>query len=575
MKEDRTKNKFKANTLIQLLQDYRFNSILVRNFTLILAVLFLSFFLIMLVVTDRLDKITEKEVQNVSENSLRQTAQRMDTIMNEVIQISAQLSLDSDIMSYVLMDSQEALRTRQKLEQYSDIFSYVDSIYVYSSKNNSIVTNNWNGKIGEFEDLSWYNDFTERIYAPARMISRKKYNRYPSLISYILPIRLSQMQFLGGVIVNIDVEQLGGFVAVDSDENLLIVDQHDNIIFKTSDFNMKKWDAEAIDRNKILVNELASENYNYKYVSMVPLEKYQSYHTSFRQFEWMMLILIIVCSVVASIGISIYSYQPVRNIISLVQAPELFHSEMPMEFRKDETQVIIQNIIHSFYSNNELKKEMQDYLEITNKAQVTALQAQISPHFLYNTLENIRWKVMELSGGDNEASRMILKLSQLLRTSLDNADQIVPLSEEINNARLYIDILQLRYESKLEVEWDIEEGLEHCQIVKVVLQPLIENAVYHGIKPKREKGLIHISARRREDDLELVVADNGIGMDESACRELNEDLNKKYQLKAEHIGVRNVNQRLKLILGDSASMQVRSQKGKGTSVCMWIPYCEV
>ena len=170
---------------------------------------------------------------------------------------------------------------------------------------------------------------------------------------------------------------------------------------------------------------------------------------------------------------------------------------------------------------------------------------------------------------------MILKLSELLRISLDDADQIISIEQEVRNTRLYVDILQLRYESKLEVQWNIPEGVQKCAIVKVSLQPLIENAVYHGIKPKREKGIIQVHAEKDSEKLKVTIQDDGIGMDPEECRILNEDLRNNFQFKKGHIGVRNVNQRLKLLLGDQAQMKVISEKGKGTCVQMELPYREV
>ena len=170
---------------------------------------------------------------------------------------------------------------------------------------------------------------------------------------------------------------------------------------------------------------------------------------------------------------------------------------------------------------------------------------------------------------------MILKLSELLRISLDDADQIISIEQEVRNTRLYVDILQLRYESKLEVQWNIPEEVQKCAIVKVSLQPLIENAVYHGIKPKREKGIIQVYAEKDSEKLKVTIQDDGIGMDPEECRILNEDLRNNFQFKKGHIGVRNVNQRLKLLLGDQAQMNVTSEKGKGTCVQMALPYREV
>ncbi|MDD3795182.1 MAG: sensor histidine kinase [Lachnospiraceae bacterium] len=589
----------KKNLIIQLLHDYRFNSILVRNFIMILLVLLCSFLGVMLLISVKLDQLIEKEVSTISSNSLRQTAERMDTVGKEVVQISAQLSLDDDIMEFLLTDTsddsvdhKETLLAREKLDQYAGIFEYVDSIYIYSSKSNYLLTEEGGGNIGEFADLTWYNNLTERIYEPARMISRLKENKYPYLLTYILPVRLTQMQFLGGIIVNVDVEQLGEFVAAGTDENLLIIDERDNIIFSSAEeFRMKKWtqldfyqdytaregESQTLKRkgDSVVLTMLGSSEFNWRYVSMVPLRKYQDYQKDLHDFILVIVLVLGILTVASAVFISIYSYEPVKNIISLLKNPDSYDVKQFSEFRNDEIHEIIQNIIHNFYSNNRLQDDLQEYLAITNRAQIIALQAQISPHFLYNTLENIRWKAFAICKGDNEVSQMILKLSELLRISLENEKQIISLREELDNAKLYIDILQLRYEDKLSVDWEIAEDLMACQIVKVSLQPLIENAVYHGIKPLRGKGCIVIRAWSWQDTIYLSVTDNGQGMTREECEKLNQDMADKYQQKSGHIGVRNVNQRLKLLMGERAGLHIDSEAAKGTTVTMYFPLCKM
>lgn len=589
--------KKRKNMILQFLSDYRFNSILVRNFFMILMVLLCTFLVVMWTVSRKMEDIIETEVATMSHNSLNQTKERMDTLMNEVVQISGQLSLDEDIMLFLLPDGEEKLDkeatyyAKERIGMYAGIFDYVDSIYVYSSKGQYVVTSDGGGKLEDFQDLTWYDNLTERIYEPSRMISRLKNQSYPPLISYIQPIRLTQMQFLGGIIVNIDVDKLDEQIAAEESETLFIVDDRDNVIFSTDQsYFMKKWtelsfysllnkerseEAQTMEHQgkEFILNSLHSTDFKWRYVSMVPLDKYKEYQSDFWDFYMIMLLLIIILSTSSAVIISVYSYNPVKNILNLLKNPDLFDVKMDMEqgFRQDEIHEITGNIVRNFYSNKQMQKELEDYLNVVNKSQITALQAQISPHFLFNTLENLRWRAIAICKGDNEVSQIILNLSEMLRISLDNTHQIISIADEINNARLYIEILQLRYADKIKVEWDVEKRLENCQIVKVSLQPLIENAVYHGIKPLRGQGVIHIRVFGQEDRVKIQVQDNGVGMSKEECAQLNEDLQKDYVQKEGHIGVRNVGQRLKLILGDDAGLFLESGPGEGTIVIMDLP----
>lgn len=588
--------KKKKNDLLQLFGDYRFNSILVKNFFVVLITLLVTFMGLSLLVSRQMDVILTREVATINENSLNQTKERIDTLMNEVAQISGQMSLDDDIMMYLLsgsdgkMEKEIMYPAMERIKMYAGIFEYIDSIYVYSNKSRYVLTSSGGDKLDDFEDTTWYANLTERVYEPSRMISRLKNGTYPVLLSYIQPIRLTQMQFLGGIIVNIDVDKLDEQFGTENEELLLIVDDRDNVIFSTmEEYQMQKWydldyaavsnevgsNAEIVEFDGVeyMRNSMHSQDFSWRYVSIVPMGIYRQYQSSYGTFFMRMTLLIVVLSVVAATFISIYSYMPVRNILNLLKNPDMYGDKESIEknFRQNEVHEITGNIVRNFYSNREMQKELEDYLHIVDNAQLTALQAQISPHFLYNTLENIRWRAMDICKGDNEVSQIIMNLSEMLRISLDNSQQIISLADEIKNARLYIEILQLRYEDKLQVEWDVDLALEKCQIVKVSLQPLIENAVYHGIKPKRGKGTIRISASALGNRVRIQVQDDGIGMPKEECELLNQDLKENYIMREGHIGVRNVGQRLKLILGEDASIFIASEAGEGTIVTMEVP----
>ena len=329
----------------------------------------------------------------------------------------------------------------------------------------------------------------------------------------------------------------------------------------------------TLENEELILTSIHSQEFGWRYVSAVPMDKYRAYQSDFGNFYVMMCLVILVLSLVAAVTISVYSYNPVKYILDLLKNPDLFDAQADLEqgFRQDEIHEITGNIIRNFYSNKQMQKELEDYLNLVNRAQVTALQAQISPHFLYNTLENLRWRAMDICKGDNEISQIIMNLSEMLRVGLDNTHQIISLEDEIKNARLYIEILQLRYADKIRVNWEVDSSLLKCQIVKVSLQPLIENAVYHGIKPMRGQGLILIRVFREEGRLKIQIRDNGIGMSEEECSLLNQDLKEMYVMKEGHIGLRNVAQRLKLILGENAALFIMSRAGSGTVVTMDLP----
>ncbi|PHV69339.1 hypothetical protein CS063_16240 [Sporanaerobium hydrogeniformans] len=590
----------KDSRILQYIQDYRFNSILVKSFGIILGLLILTYFIIIFAVSHKMDRIIAEEVGNMSTNALAKTRDRIDVVMNEAVQIAGQLSLDEEVYKFLLPDTKElfgrdqVIKVKNKIEMYSGVFDYIDTIYIYSNKSKYIVTNSGGGKISEFDDMTWFDNLIKREYEPNRMISRVKYGTYPYLISYIHPIRLTQMQFLGGIIVNIDTQKLEDLIIANikaSQERLVILDDRDNIIFSSNrnemgkkidqikgyeNINYQNEDGYQIiheGKEDLLVAVDSSKEFKWKYISLTPLSAYAEYHNSIQAFYGKLLIACIILSIIATFIIALYCYTPVKSILDLLKNPDTYGEDYEggIGLKKDEIHDIAVNIIRNLYSNKQLQQEMKEYTNIINKAQLTALQAQISPHFMYNTLENIRWRSITSSGGENEISQIILNLSEMLRISLETNTQIISIEEEIHNAKLYIEILQLRYEDKIKVEWDVEEEVLKHSIVKVSLQPLIENAVYHGIKPLRRLGIITISIKKEDKYIIIYVKDNGIGMDQEEVNCLNQDMVEKYTLQQEHIGIRNVNQRLKLLMGDEAGISIASSLQEGTIVTVTVP----
>jgi len=223
------------------------------------------------------------------------------------------------------------------------------------------------------------------------------------------------------------------------------------------------------------------------------------------------------------------------------------------------------------YLLNAIKVEGENLRE----AELELLQAQIKPHFLYNTLDTIMW--LAESGDQNEVVKMVGSLSDFFRTSLNHGDGMFTLSEEERHVRSYLQIQQVRYQDILEYQIDFPENLKSVMIPKITLQPIVENALYHGIKNKRDMGKIIISATYKLNDVMITVKDNGVGMKEDKLAALNKKfrrINKEdySENKKESYGLYNVNERIKLKFGYRYGISIRSTYGQGTSVEVKIPF---
>ena len=215
----------------------------------------------------------------------------------------------------------------------------------------------------------------------------------------------------------------------------------------------------------------------------------------------------------------------------------------------------------------ELMEQNVHEQEQKRKSELKALQSQINPHFLYNTLDSIIW--MAEGKKNEEVVLMTASLARLLRQSISNEDEVVPIANEVEYARGYLTIQKMRYKDKLEFQIDVDPSILHIPLIKLVLQPIIENAIYHGLKYKESKGLLIIKGFPKDGNAVLQVIDDGVGMDEETLAHIYD--RHKVNYHSNGVGVYNVQKRLKLYYGEDYGITYESVVGKGTTATITIP----
>ena len=218
-----------------------------------------------------------------------------------------------------------------------------------------------------------------------------------------------------------------------------------------------------------------------------------------------------------------------------------------------------------------LKEQVIEEQEDKRKYELQALQAQINPHFLYNTLDSIIWMA---ETNDSNIVAMTEALAKLFRISLNKGNEEISLERELEHVKNYLIIQSMRYADKFTYEISAEPGVERCRTIKLILQPIVENCIYHGIKKKRGTGKITIRAYRREQNLIIEVNDDGCGMPEEICRKILSDEIESENISGSGIGVKNVNERIQLRFGKKYGLSYSSEEGVGTTVTYVLPYNE-
>lgn len=292
---------------------------------------------------------------------------------------------------------------------------------------------------------------------------------------------------------------------------------------------------------------------------------------------WSIGISLACCAVLLCAVLLVYSRTVSRPVHALVDEMKRFEQNAEA-FRYTagpatvaELQTLSDSFAHLTGRVQELMEQVRKEETALRKTELKALQAQINPHFLYNTLDSIQWMCEQ--GKDAEASRMVGALARLFRISISRGHELIPLSDELQHAKSYLIIQSYRYRDQFSYRFDVDESLGAYLCNKITIQPLIENAIYHGIDRMVDEGEIVISVHEAPDcpdDILITVSDNGVGMTEEQCRKILQ----KEKSDSGGIGVKNVNDRLKIWFGERYGITLHSELDVGTTVTVRIPKVE-
>jgi two-component system sensor histidine kinase YesM len=279
----------------------------------------------------------------------------------------------------------------------------------------------------------------------------------------------------------------------------------------------------------------------------------------------LLCIIVVILSVLLSMFIYLSVYAPIRDIV--VSAKRIGDGELDVvidDGRNDEMSSLSRNIRRMVSKLKELIDNIKKEQTAKREAELKMLQAQINPHFLFNTLNSLKWTAM--LSNNNTLSDGLEALSGLMKDTILNKDELVDIETEINNLKNYATIQRIRYGCSFSLLYDIEEALKKCLVLKFILQPIVENSILHGIEDENSMIEIRVHVSKRDECLHITVEDNGKGFDTAET-----DFARKNK-KLSGIGITNVDERIKINYGDDFGLKVESRPGLGTSAFIRLPY---
>jgi len=536
--------------------------------------------------------------------TLNQIKETLELIFNELDSLSINFDLNPSVIIKVKNQLEGRLKDYDVIKNLDDIMNlinppvnskpYIQSLYIYYKNRNMsfYVSNLGIENLNTFVDKTWYDSFMESeadTWIEAREARLFSFEKDPvNLITLYDKLYSPGSTKADGVIVmNIKkdyIENILNEAISYPDHTFLIIDSDNNIIAGTRNKSLiEESDIEKINSNplnyfeyklgsrKYIVSIIESERYPLKYVSVIPEKFLYKVPSQLLLLTGFLVLISLLLGLVITYFNTKRNYARLNNIISIFESAEKGEPlpALPSHV-KDEYGYILQNIVKTFIEQSYLKVQLSEKKYQLKAAEMMALQAQINPHFLFNTLKTIFWKSIALTEGQNEVSKMIEHLSEILHYSLSSSEDLVSLSDEIKNTQSYIEIQKIRYKDKFGVIWQYDENITEYKVIKLLLQPFIENSIYHGIKEKDGFSYIKIKIQLREEIIRVALIDNGLGIGQSTLKNIRRKLadNGDY---SEHIGLFNTNRRLKLMYGDEYGIKIRSRYGLGTVVYIEIP----
>lgn len=556
-----------------------------KNYFLLLIIpTFLAFLVSLAVVNAQINK----ELDSRAKNTLSNVNTNLDFVVSSVAFQNDQLTNNS----YMVLALKKLLRRDADI-QYSDAiylrniktmlqsitqsYPYIHSVYLYLDGYDSFFSSG--GGVLEFtneEDRAW-----RQIY---RCMEKEAQNQIESRYitdngkpKQVLTICQRMLLLDGAVVMNLDVgkyRELLDNILPDGDETVLFYnrkgmplfvwpEESETIVRDSFDSLPEKKENRwiTVDGKKYLLHREFNSRYSLNLVSLISFEAKTA-----RVVQILKVFgLIFLANSGAMLLLAYFTTK--RNFRQLYDVVEVFHEAEngvyptePKTEMRDEYDVILNNIIYLFLQTVRLNASLVQKQHEQEVAELTALQLQINPHFLFNTLQNVQMEIRKLGQDTGEVNRILDYLSDILKYALADPMKKISLREEVQYLKKYVAIQSFRFGERFIAYYEIEEDLMDLRVFRLMLQPLVENSILHGIRQKESTGYVKVQIFKREGNIHFRVVDNGVGMTK---QELSDLKNSMKEVNVYHIGLANVNSRLKLHFGEGAGIAIRSKKNWG------------
>ncbi|MBQ8230456.1 MAG: histidine kinase [Lachnospiraceae bacterium] len=578
------------------------NGLFIRNFFIIFLTLTLVLTSFTIYCYSYTSDTIESEITDKSVIELQNVATYLDNYMMDIRYMISSLIINDSLQFFYSSKSPEKIwenyysSVHEQLRTLEFSLDPIQEIYLYSEISGMIYSGNVYGNIDQFSDTDWLmhlsadqNGFSYFPYA----INGK----YPFCICIAKEFTTNNSRSVVAIMVDLSRLTLLKTINQNKRQSFLLISDDNNIIYRYNQSALlEPLETVALltlyepdEKESTLIKhtrdttysfaQLHSSEYPWTYVMTTQLQDYESKLSSVHATFLSIAFTLIVFTILFALFYTFRSSKPIQEIRSFLEHPEFLSSGKVHESK--DINYIVGRIIELIQTNNEINEELQNRLQLLNDTQIRALQSQINPHFLFNTLNLMYIQATDALGYDHKLPQTIVSTGSLIRYAL-NSDKMVDLKTELTHNNQYLTILDQRYYQNLKVIQNIDPDTLKAKVPRLFIQPFIENAIFHGFSQEIDSNcILTINITRKwlpeHDGTNFVVvqiSDNGNGMSAEKLSELQQLLNQDALMSNKSIGLRNVIQRMNLIYSDNFFLDIESSPGKGSCFTLQFPYIE-
>lgn len=552
------------------------------------------------------DQVTESARSNML-NMLAQSSSTLDSRMADLMERFQYIENSSDMLSLALVMTQENvdraggqyyINLRKSIDdQFGSSGSFLDSVM--------IDFNDSQFQIYQCEDIpvkidfdydAWYRENTavynweflhdDGIFQVIDSQNNRKNNRVFSLYRlYGKPGQTGR----GGIVFNIKESLVQDVLTIPNiSENgyVMLVDDGKSVCYKDvgADYLMPEEslrrlqsmgdisygvEMESTAGKRLMVYTQHLKTNGWLVAAVFPTDEMFDDVLALQRSIRFITLVVIGCGILACLALSRILVRPIKRLTDAVSVEDVTSITNVPSGGAKEIRILADKIDELLGRVGQLIEQVKQEQEKKREAELSLMQEQINPHFLYNTLYSVQ-QLCELDEAE-EASTMVLALSNFFRTGLSRGEDVISIETEINHVKNYLLIQHMKYGDKFEYVLDIQPEILNYPIRKLTLQPLVENALHHGIQNKSGKGMILISGRAENGRIHFEVRDTGAGMAPQRLEQVRKSMEQQEEYKQVSFGLRNVYSRLKLYYKGEAGLEIRSEPGQGTTVSVDLP----